>query len=135
MIHRFLRLFASPGGFFTAAPQTSSTAVRRGTVPGPRRLRRRAGLALLASTLGLGSQVGAQEFELVIDQAPGSTQIDLINDVVVGDGAFVGGYAIFQGCTDAFGCEPWRSDGTALGTEMLVDVDPGPRTGLDFGAF
>ncbi len=33
----------------------------------------------------------------------------------------------FEGCTEAHGCEPWRSDGTPEGTVMLGDLRRGPE--------
>lgn len=32
----------------------------------------------------------------------------------------------FTGCTPGFGCEPWVTDGTALGTRLVRDIVPGP---------
>lgn len=41
--------------------------------------------------------------------------------------AALGDGLLFEGCTDASGCEPWRSDGTPAGTRRLREVTPGPE--------
>ena len=38
---------------------------------------------------------------------------------------------VFMACDGPHGCELWRSDGTAGGTGLLVDVNPGPVGGID----
>ncbi len=35
------------------------------------------------------------------------------------------GLIYFSACTPEHGCEPWRSDGTEAGTQLLRDVRPG----------
>ncbi|MEM6795600.1 MAG: hypothetical protein AAF725_16595, partial [Acidobacteriota bacterium] len=92
-------------------------------------------LVTLAMSLESARPALGQEFELVVDLAPGSVQSDLIQDFSVDEGVLINGYTLFQGCTEAFGCELWRSNGTALGTEMVADLDPGGRSGFDRGEF
>jgi len=41
-----------------------------------------------------------------------------------------GDLLLFAGCTADEGCELWRSDGTAAGTALVRDLDPGPGSGL-----
>lgn len=41
------------------------------------------------------------------------------------ENAVFGGFAFFQSCPGTTGCEPWRTDGTAAGTALLKDVEPG----------
>ncbi len=40
-----------------------------------------------------------------------------------------GGKIIFRGKTSASGYEPWITDGTAPGTKILKDIEPGPGSG------
>ena len=39
--------------------------------------------------------------------------------------ALAGDSIVFSTCDATHGCEPWRSDGTAAGTGLLLDVNPG----------
>ncbi|MEM1180503.1 MAG: hypothetical protein AAGM22_19315 [Acidobacteriota bacterium] len=135
MIKPLPQLLASTKSFFTTVARPPSPVDIRRSATSPWRRATRSGVLLVGLAVGLSAPAAGQEFELVLDLATGSTQDDLINDVLVGSGVLLGDYTVFQGCTDAFGCEPWRTDGTALGTEMLVDADPGARSGLDFGSF
>ncbi|HZY82627.1 MAG TPA: ELWxxDGT repeat protein [Cyclobacteriaceae bacterium] len=41
----------------------------------------------------------------------------------------MGGYFYFEAHTNAYGSELWRSDGTAKGTTMVKDINPGPDAG------
>jgi len=43
--------------------------------------------------------------------------------------AIGGGALYFVGCTEAQGCEPWRSDGTREGTRLVADIWPGSADG------
>ena len=52
----------------------------------------------------------------------------------------LGGVVLFSACDPFHGCELWRSDGTAAGTTIVKDLQPGPGgsspQGLArFGAF
>jgi ELWxxDGT repeat protein len=38
----------------------------------------------------------------------------------------IGNVAYFRACTQATGCELWRTDGTQQGTHLVVDLRPGP---------
>jgi ELWxxDGT repeat protein len=54
-------------------------------------------------------------------------------NTVVGDGAIgtisaINGKLYFLATSDAAGREPWVSDGTAAGTQMLLDIFPGPKS-------
>jgi ELWxxDGT repeat protein len=49
----------------------------------------------------------------------------------IGDLRALDGVALFVGCDDQHGCELWRSDGTATGTGLLIDILPGEESGLD----
>ncbi len=42
------------------------------------------------------------------------------------EGAVFGDRLYFSGCSPAFGCEPWTSDGTPGGTRRLREITPGP---------
>jgi ELWxxDGT repeat protein len=37
----------------------------------------------------------------------------------------------FTGCTETVGCEPWVSDGTAAGTRLIRELEPGGETGAN----
>ena len=44
----------------------------------------------------------------------------------------IGGMAFFSAETDATGRELWKTDGTAAGTVLVKDIQPGPGSGADF---
>jgi ELWxxDGT repeat protein len=49
----------------------------------------------------------------------GSEDPTVVSALVFGDAL------LFSGCTPAWGCEPWRSDGTPAGTRRLREIVPG----------
>jgi uncharacterized repeat protein (TIGR01451 family) len=55
-----------------------------------------------------------------IEPSPGSDGLPCSSSVIVRRA----GRLYFGGRTDGAGCEPWVSDGTAAGTQPLLDVDP-----------
>ena len=57
---------------------------------------------------------------------PMSLALGLVNTATV----TVGGRVLFIGADAAHGSEMWSSDGTAAGTFMLQDADPGTASGL-----
>ena len=56
----------------------------------------------------------------------GTQYIDIGNHVTQKNyGAEMNGVRYFQGCTDATGCELWRTDGTVNGTYLVKDIKEG----------
>ncbi|MCB1007544.1 MAG: hypothetical protein KDB94_01480, partial [Acidobacteria bacterium] len=47
--------------------------------------------------------------------------------------ASLGGLVLFRGYDPSAGWEPWITDGTAAGTRLLVDLEPGTRDSLPLG--
>src|SRR5205085_6946050 len=47
------------------------------------------------------------------------------------DAVVLGSIAIFFADDGVRGCEPWKSDGTAAGTALVKDINPGPTGSFD----
>jgi ELWxxDGT repeat protein len=88
-------------------------------------------VAVAASlTLSIHQATAQAQFELVTDLTPGMGPDDLFHPSDNGGSIILGGATLFRGCDGVHGCELWRSDGTSVGTEMLVDLAPGPAGGM-----
>lgn len=83
-------------------------------------------LCTITTTLHAG-----EEFQLVNDFAPGTEQDELFPVFYDDTGSVIlAGRTLFRGQDGAHGYELWASNGTALGTELLVDLAPRPWNGL-----
>lgn len=66
--------------------------------------------------------------------AAGTVPVSPLPSASVGTGVAHGNSVYFSAFDANFGSEPWRTDGTPRGTQMLADLNPG-RTGSNPGAF
>lgn len=81
-------------------------------------------LLSLIAFAGIFSSVYAQKINLVKDINPSSSSFPFILGVI-------NNKAIFFANDGTTGFELWTSDGTATGTQILKDIDPGPANGMD----
>src|SRR4051812_38120788 len=77
---------------------------------------------------------------MLILKKEGPAQIHLVKDLETyplgggdwfseGNSAVIGPYLYFTGKTSTLGTELWRTDGTAGGTTLVKDINPGPNNG------
>lgn len=74
-----------------------------------------------------GSQItwtdGTREGTRLVTRGPACPHRCQFGAAPLGDGT------VFTGCDDVRGCEPWTTDGTASGTRLVRDLDPGAAAG------
>ena len=98
-----------------------------------------------ASSAGGGALAYFSDFAGRLWRTDGTAAGSFALGAVTVGGTYDGGYLVppalgadgrtlfFQGCVDATGCEPWRSDGTPRGTRPLGDLAPGPGSSFPDG--
>ena len=104
-----------------------------GTPPGTRRLRE--GDAYSLTAVGEAAFFVENQQLWRLDPRTGAAhQVTAFADDGQLSGPFglvaAGGLLLFAGCTVEEGCELWRADGTAAGTALVRDLNPGPHSGL-----
>ncbi|MGH9363126.1 MAG: ELWxxDGT repeat protein, partial [Thermoanaerobaculia bacterium] len=132
------RTDGTPGGTQLLAETNSQLSSRRRSIQSwfP------VGLLDHQGTLAFLPDDGAHGFELWRSQGTAETT-SLVRDIQLdeGDGAFLGftfpssliGKVFFGGADAPENLEPWVSDLTCDGTELLADTEPGPAGGDPFG--
>lgn len=76
----------------------------------------------------LGSYQGVDALWKTDGSIPGTSAVAVLGGGSQGGIAVVRDTLVFFACDAAHGCEPWKSDGTAAGTALLLDVNPGAAT-------